>query len=462
MVYSVGAIQLNDELDVNEFRNKAFNIFLKITGCEFIATRCVLSISNNVKAILSLCSRCKVDLRLHDEASQIELTFILNPKSLDKNQLNDLILEGNVDFKEQNREWAFLFAFPKKAFQLDELIDLFNTKTRDQLLHEIQIKNADLKETLIDLEQSQADKEKAQKHALEKLEEINRMRKEANKHLEQQVCERTKEIESQKAEIEEKNKDILRSIQYAKRIQNAILPEEEFIQQILPDSFVFYQPKDIVSGDFFSVESLISKRTGEKVVLFCVADCTGHGVPGAFMSLIGNNFLKLSYSNPEVNSPAEILHFINEGIHSTLKKNGEEKLRDGMDIAICAFHEDQQKLFFAGAKNPLFLIKDGELIEFKGDKHPIGSYVEDELQQFTNQEIAISGGECLYIFSDGFPDQFGGPFGKKFLVRKFKELLLSIHHLPMIEQQELLAKCFSEWRGDLEQVDDICVFGTRL
>jgi serine phosphatase RsbU (regulator of sigma subunit) len=462
MIHNIGTIELNDELDVNDFRDKTFHIFLKIAGSEFAATRCVISISNNTKAILNLCSRCKVDLQLNDGAHQIELAFILRPESLDKNRLNDLILEGNVDFNEKNQEWVFLVSFPRKELHLDKLIELFNTKTRDQLLHEIQIKNADLKETLKDLEQSQVDKEKAQKQSLEKLKEINQMRKEANEHLEKQVCERTKEIENQKAEIEEKNKDILSSIQYAKRIQNAILPEKEFIQQILPDSFVFYQPKDIVSGDFFSVESIISKQTGGKVILFCVADCTGHGVPGAFMSLIGNNFLKLSYSNPELNSPADILHFINEGIHSTLIKNGEEKLRDGMDMAICAFHEDQQKIIFAGAKNPLFLIKDGELIEFKGDKHPIGSYVGDELKLFTNQEIAISGGECLYIFSDGLPDQFGGPFGKKFLVRKFKELLLSIHHLPMIEQQGVLEKCFSEWRGDLEQVDDICVFGTRL
>ena len=311
-------------------------------------------------------------------------------------------------------------------------------------------------------QEAQREKESAQKEALEKLEEINFMKEEANLKLELQVNERTAEIEQQKEEIEEKNKDIMGSIHYAQRIQNAILPSSTLINDCLPESFVLFKPKDIVSGDFYWVSPVTTSNTNEKVILFCVADCTGHGVPGAFMSLIGNSYLKLSLNEPSVNSPAQALDFLNKGVISTLQQNNTEKIKDGMDLALCAWFKTSNKLYFSGAKNPLYIIKNGELIEIKGDKHPIGAYLDGTLEPFTNHAVDLEGGECIYLFSDGYPDQFGGEKGKKFMYGKFKKLLLEIHTKPMKEQQQILNDRFVEWQGDMEQIDDVCIVGVRV
>ena len=252
------------------------------------------------------------------------------------------------------------------------------------------------------------------------------------------------------------------SIHYAQRIQNAILPSSTLINDCLPESFVLFKPKDIVSGDFYWVSPVTTSNTNEKVILFCVADCTGHGVPGAFMSLIGNSYLKLSLNEPSVNSPAQALDFLNKGVISTLQQNNTEKIKDGMDLALCAWFKTSNKLYFSGAKNPLYIIKNGELIEIKGDKHPIGAYLDGTLEPFTNHAVDLEGGECIYLFSDGYPDQFGGEKGKKFMYGKFKKLLLEIHTKPMKEQQQILNDRFVEWQGDMEQIDDVCIVGVRV
>ncbi len=279
--------------------------------------------------------------------------------------------------------------------------------------------------------------------------------------LEQKVKDRTAEVVRQKEEIEIKNKHITDSIRYAKRIQNAILPPDAFVKRLLPHSFILYRPKDIVSGDFY----WMTKKND--LVIYAAVDCTGHGVPGAFMSIVGNNQLNYAVDVKKVSKASEILDSLNEGVVETLREKGNESVgvsgvKDGMDLALCIIDYKNMKLQFAGANNPLCLIRNGELIQIKGDKMAIGGNFDDVLPKFTNNEIDLQKGDVLYTFSDGYPDQFGGHDGRKFMVKKFRELLLKIHKNPIEEQEFLLNDILDEWRGREEQVDDIIVIGVKI
>lgn len=280
--------------------------------------------------------------------------------------------------------------------------------------------------------------------------------------LEQKVKERTEEvvrqrdqIEQQRSRVEELYKDVTDSIRYAKRLQESILPPEQKMAELFKDYFVFYRPKDIVSGDFYWVE-----QTEEKV-LFSAVDCTGHGVPGAFMSLVGANGLNQAVLEHQQKSPAEIMDDLNTFAVNALNKNEDSNVRDGMDMAICLLDSKNMKLEFAGANNPLYLVRDGKLIQYKPDKFSIGSYA-DNTNSFKNNQVAIQENDALYIFSDGYADQFGGPRGKKFMYKQFRELLEKIAHLPMKEQNEILGKTLDDWMGDSEQIDDILIIGVRV
>jgi len=256
--------------------------------------------------------------------------------------------------------------------------------------------------------------------------------------------------------IEEKNKDIMDSIKYAKRIQDAILPTEKLLKESLDGSFILFKPKDIVSGDFYWVE----KKDGKIIV--AAVDCTGHGVPGAFMSMIGNALLNEIVKEHGITQPDEILNHLRDGVISALKQKGEEgDTKDGMDIALCTYDLGSMNLNYAGANNPLYLIRNNELLEEKPDKQPIGYFL-DELTPFTNVNLEIKKGDTIYIFSDGYADQFGGPKGKKFKYRPFKELLLSLQGTPMKEQRDVLDKTIEDWKGELEQIDDICILGVKI
>lgn len=280
--------------------------------------------------------------------------------------------------------------------------------------------------------------------------------------LEQKVKERTEEvvrqrdqIEQQRSRVEELYKDVTDSIRYAKRLQESILPPEQKMEALFKDYFVFYRPKDIVSGDFYWVE-----QTEEKV-LFSAVDCTGHGVPGAFMSLVGANGLNQAVLEHQQKSPAEIMNDLNKFAVNALNKNEDSNVRDGMDMAICLLDSKNMMLEFAGANNPLYLVRDGKLIQYKPDKFSIGSYA-DNTNSFKNNQVAIQENDALYIFSDGYADQFGGPRGKKFMYKQFRELLEKIAHLPMKEQNEILGKTLDDWMGDSEQIDDILIIGVRV
>ncbi|NQY66672.1 MAG: SpoIIE family protein phosphatase [Flavobacteriales bacterium] len=267
------------------------------------------------------------------------------------------------------------------------------------------------------------------------------------------LSESNEQLAIQKDLVEERSQDITASITYAKRIQDAILPPIKLIKDHLPNAFVLFKPKDIVSGDFYWLGA-----RGDKI-LFAAVDCTGHGVPGAMVSVIGHNSLNRAVREFGLTEPAKILDKLNELVKETFEKS-EDEVRDGMDIAICSLDKKSGSLEFSGANNPLFLLRDGEVIETKGDKQPIGNYV--KTKSYSNHKIETKSGDMLYIFSDGYVDQFGGPKGKKFKVKRMKELMIDIHRKKMEDQKRLLNKAFELWRGDQEQIDDVCIFGIKL
>lgn len=263
-------------------------------------------------------------------------------------------------------------------------------------------------------------------------------------------------LEEKNELITEQKKEITDSIRYASRIQRAILPSDEILLQTLPEHFVLYLPRDIVSGDFF----WLSQQGGKIVIV--AADCTGHGVPGAFMSMLGVSFLYEIVNKEGILQPAAILNYLRERVKSTLSQTGKkDEAKDGMDISLCVFDPNEMKLEWAGAYNPLYIIRKGELMEFKADKMPIAIHMNDHLS-FTNNEIPVQKGDTFYISSDGYADQFGGADGRKFMSKKYKEMILQIWDKPMNEQKEIIHKAHLDWKGNHEQVDDILVFGVRV
>ena len=265
-------------------------------------------------------------------------------------------------------------------------------------------------------------------------------------------------IEEQKTIVEIKQKEILDSINYAKRIQKAILPSIGLMKTYLPNSFVFYKPKDIVAGDFYWLEKK------DNLVLFAAADCTGHGVPGAMVSVICNNGLNRSVREYGITDPAKILEKTREIVIHEFEKS-DDNVTDGMDISLCAYDTKSNKIYWAGANNSLWIFrKDTNLSsrveEIKPNKQAIGQV--DNPKPYKTHIVDINKGDTVYVFTDGYPDQFGGPSGKKLKYKPFKELLTSIQHLTMEEQKAHLYQHFKSWKGDLEQVDDVCVIGVRL
>lgn len=278
---------------------------------------------------------------------------------------------------------------------------------------------------------------------------------ETERILEQKVKERTEEVVKQKAEIEELYTDVTASIRYAKRLQDSILPPEKQIKKYFPSSFVLFKPKDIVSGDFY----WIGKQKNE--FMFAAVDCTGHGVPGAFMSLVGANGLNSAFKEHKLSKPGLILDDLNRYANEALNKSADDSIRDGMDITLCSINSKEMKLRFAGANNPVYLIRDGELEIYKTNKFAIGSFNHEE-HNYENFEIDLIKGDKVYAFSDGYPDQFGGERGKKFMYKKFKELLVETVNESMENQKRKLEERLAEWMGNYEQVDDIVIFGVEI
>jgi len=273
--------------------------------------------------------------------------------------------------------------------------------------------------------------------------------------LEQKVQERTAEIREQKEIVEQKNKDITDSINYAKNIQEAILPSTEEFNRLFPSSFIYYMPRDIVSGDFYWT----AKKDNR--VFFAASDCTGHGVPGAFMSILGITLLdEIINTNPKVKAN-ELLNQLRDNVIDSLKQTGRTgEQKDGMDIALGILNLDSNQLEYAGANNPLYLIRNREFIEYKASKMPIGYHYNKE--DFKNNIIDLQKDDKIYLFSDGYADQFGGPKGKKFKYKPFKQLLIESSEKTMQEQNELINKTILDWMGNIVQLDDILVLGIHI
>ncbi len=281
--------------------------------------------------------------------------------------------------------------------------------------------------------------------------------KDRQKILENEVHKRTLELNEEKEVVQKQNKNIRESIEYAKKIQEAILPDQGFIKNLLPESFVLYLPKDIVSGDFYWVQSIHNK------ILLSVVDCTGHGVPGAFMSIIGSSMLDKIVKEYDIDDPGTILNTLNKELIEFLKQNSPEAdVKDGMNLALCSLDVNNLELIFCGSYNPLYIIRNHEIIVLKGDNIPIGKSKMHEHKVFESQTIKLNLGDVIYLFSDGFVDQKGGTEHKKFYYSRFKELLLQIYTLPMHEQEQVLYNTIHTWKGDMEQMDDICIIGFKV
>jgi len=281
------------------------------------------------------------------------------------------------------------------------------------------------------------------------------------------------EINEQRKLIDEKSKDITDSIEYSKRIQRSIFIDKEKLKEHAPESFILFKPRDVVSGDFywftnyiiphdFQAPNGLTYVAGCEILVVAAVDCTGHGVPGAFMSIIGNSLLNQALTHT-INTPANALDFINSELKKSLNKNKEDMpLRDGMDIALCCIDTKGMLMEFAGANNPVYIVRGEEMIVLKADKQPITASRDSESRPFTNQRIDLQKGDTIYLFTDGFADQFGGKEEKKFMYKRFKETLISIRGSSMEDQRKILETTFEKWKGNLEQVDDVLVIGIKI
>ncbi|MCE3227573.1 MAG: protein serine/threonine phosphatase [Bacteroidetes bacterium] len=265
-------------------------------------------------------------------------------------------------------------------------------------------------------------------------------------------AESEKKLKSQNEIISQKNKDITDSINYSRKIQDAILPSEKNILELFPQSFVYYKPKDIISGDFYWCAKVGSLK------YFAVADCTGHGVPGALMSMLGTSLLKEIILTRNITKTNEILNELRKLVINALDQNSGSK--DGMDIALICYDEKNKELHFSGANNAAIIVSNNNLNELKPDKQPIGSY--EKTEDFTSKTISVEPGTLVYMYTDGYADQFGGPKGKKFKYKQLDDLLIANNNSSLQLQKEILHKALSDWKGTLEQVDDVCVVGIRL
>lgn len=281
-------------------------------------------------------------------------------------------------------------------------------------------------------------------------------------------------VEERTAALKHKEQEVTDSIRYAHRIQLSIIPTQHHVKTLLPQQFIFYKPKDIVSGDFYWVE-----KSNDKI-LFAAVDCTGHGVPGAMMSVIGMNYLNQAVNDKKLSKPSEILQVLDAGVNATLRQSYDPNaVKDGMDLALCSLDYKSLKLEYAGVFNSLCIVRKNiketyvpkherevfygtDLLEIKPDKLPIGNNPDGITDVFINHGFQLQKNDCVYIYTDGYADQFGGPKGKKFKYNQLKELLISHSHLDIQEQCQILDKTFNQWRGDLEQVDDVLVIGVKI
>ena len=310
-----------------------------------------------------------------------------------------------------------------------------------KILEEIEDKNEELSQ---------------QNEEIQSMNEVLNEQKELVEEKNTKLNAQNEEISDQRDQLSNQNKSIGESILYAKRIQTAVLPNQAYIDVVLPENFILFKPRDVVSGDFYWVKQI------SDFIVIAAADCTGHGVPGAIMSMLGMSFLNEIVQKREITQANQVLNELRKQIKQALRQTGKKgEADDGMDITFCVLDTKTKILQYSGANNPLYLIQNGELKEIKGDRMPIG-YYPNEKPSFTNHEIQLKDGDIFYLFSDGFMDQFGGKKGFKYKASNFQNKLLEIHNKPMIIQKDILEQELKNWMKGHEQTDDILVMGVRV
>lgn len=300
--------------------------------------------------------------------------------------------------------------------------------------------------------------------AIDRLKEINQLKNDQNDALEREIQAKTKEIQLRNKELEEKSNELLDSINYAERIQKGMVPNESYFQQFFKDSFVLYKPKDILSGDFYWISKTTTTKVEDKnssLIVFALGDCTGHGVPGAMISVLGIKILNTSLKNLEVNTTGDALDYLNREITTTFNKEiNDAKIADGMDIVICAYDEENSKLYFSGANNSLWLMRNSEIESYRGDRFAIGGF--DSKQNFLTQSLTIEKGDKIFLMSDGYIDQFGGPKNKKYKSKRLKDFLIQHETSSMSELKMQLDQELITWQGGKEQIDDVSIIGIQF
>lgn len=323
---------------------------------------------------------------------------------------------------------------------------------------------------------NEKEKQKALSEIVVQLEENEQLKDKVNRELEDKVMERTSELEQANTEITTQNEEIISqrdsifekknelakihdeleaSINYAEKIQRSLLPDEALLKEILSDHFIFFKPRDIVSGDYYWFKKV------RNYLVITAADCTGHGVPGAFMSMLGVSFLNEIVSKSRFDTPDQILNRLRDKVKKALKQKGDiGENKDGMDMALCVINLETKELQFSGAYNPLYIVRNGEMIQIKADRQPIAVYIAEK--PFTLNNHQLEKGDCLYMFSDGYTDQFGGDNNKKFMTKRFKQMLMDNHGKSFKEQESILDKTFKDWKNGQDQMDDVLVIGLKV
>jgi serine phosphatase RsbU (regulator of sigma subunit) len=257
-------------------------------------------------------------------------------------------------------------------------------------------------------------------------------------------------------EIQHQNRKITESIRYAKRIQGAILPNPALIHRALPDSFILYKPKDVVSGDFPWFVQVKNE------IFMAAVDCTGHGVPGALLSLVGYFLLNDIVRSRKITDPGRILDLLDEGVATTLRPDEDAGSKDGMDISLCKINREQRIVEYSGAHRPLYVMQNGELHEIKGNRFPIGGGIFKNQTSFGTKRLQLNRGDSIYFCSDGFSDQFGGPAGRKFGTKQLREMIVKVHAMPMKEAVAVFEETWESWRGNQKQTDDVLLIGVKF
>ena len=382
--------------------------------------------------------------------------------------------EKAFDYIEKYMEIKDSIAGESKARQINELETKYKTEKKEREIIEMK-----RKKEIDDRNRAEKEKEHAEERKRQRLNNIMLIivavfiailaifmywRFREKRKTAQLLEARNQEIEHQKLlvenannELELKNRDITDSIVYASRIQDAIFPPADYIQSLLPQSFILFRPKDIVSGDFYWMDEK------DDDLYFAVVDCTGHGVPGAFMSIVGFSLLKQAIHEHKKVTPAQILDQVNINLSETLRQNGiNAEVKDGMDITLFKWNKKSNTYEFAAANHHVYIISNGELKSVSGDKQPIGAFMGNHIKGFTNHHLDLNKGDMLYLFTDGYADQFGGPRNKKFKYKQMEELITTLAHMPLEDQKVELATTIVNWQGEFEQNDDICIMGIRI